>query len=242
MKSFSASALIETLTNQGCRIWVTGDRLRIFDPEQAMTDELRQAILEHKTELIALLRADAPKWITERNLNPESVSQVWQAYLAEAHGGQLPALPQGTLLSQFNLWLEAHGQRPTTLPVLRKALGMHGRAENPPATIARCPACGGTAWGPSGRHTPSGCGVWHCLPGARWRPDDLGLQQRCFSMTTPKQLTANRQNARKSTGPKTPQGKAAVRHNAVTHGLLSREVLLPEEDEGARILVRGGLA
>jgi hypothetical protein len=54
-------------------------------------------------------------------------------------------------------------------------------------------------------------------------------------MATAKQLIANRRNARKSTGPKTPQGKAVVRLNAVTHGLLSREVLLPEEDESALV-------
>ena len=50
-------------------------------------------------------------------------------------------------------------------------------------------------------------------------------------MTSDKQARANQQNARKSTGPKTPEGKAAVRHNALTHGLLSQEVLLPGEDE-----------
>lgn len=43
---------------------------------------------------------------------------------AEAHGGQIPDLPYGTLLSRFNLWLEVHGKRPTTLPALRTALGM----------------------------------------------------------------------------------------------------------------------
>lgn len=50
-------------------------------------------------------------------------------------------------------------------------------------------------------------------------------------MTSDKQADANRRNARKSTGPKTPVGKDAVRYNAVKHGLLSREVLLPGEDE-----------
>jgi hypothetical protein len=49
-------------------------------------------------------------------------------------------------------------------------------------------------------------------------------------MTSDKQAQANRRNALKSTGPKTPEGKAAVRHNATKHGLLSQEVLLPEED------------
>jgi predicted component of type VI protein secretion system len=52
-------------------------------------------------------------------------------------------------------------------------------------------------------------------------------------MTSDKQIQANRQNALKSTGAKTPEGKAAVRLNAVKHGLLSRETLLPGEDEEA---------
>ena len=50
-------------------------------------------------------------------------------------------------------------------------------------------------------------------------------------MASEKQDRANRQNAQKSTGPKTPQGKAAVRLNATKHGLLSKEALLPGEDE-----------
>jgi hypothetical protein len=50
-------------------------------------------------------------------------------------------------------------------------------------------------------------------------------------MTSPKKTQANRQNALKSTGHKTPEGKASVRHNALKHGLLAQEVLLQEEDE-----------
>jgi hypothetical protein len=49
-------------------------------------------------------------------------------------------------------------------------------------------------------------------------------------MTSEDRAEANRRNASKSTGPKTPEGKAAVRLNAVRHGLLSTEVLLPGED------------
>ena len=52
-------------------------------------------------------------------------------------------------------------------------------------------------------------------------------------MTSDKQVQANRRNALKSTGPKTPQGKDAVRLNANKHGLRSQEVLLPGEDEEA---------
>src|SRR5215211_2959763 len=52
-------------------------------------------------------------------------------------------------------------------------------------------------------------------------------------MTSKKQIEANRRNALKSTGPKTPEGKASARLNATKHGLLSQEVLLPGEDEEA---------
>lgn len=52
-------------------------------------------------------------------------------------------------------------------------------------------------------------------------------------MTSERQAMANRQNALKSTGPKTDEGKAAARLNAVKHGLLSAHVRLPNEDEDA---------
>jgi len=49
-------------------------------------------------------------------------------------------------------------------------------------------------------------------------------------VTSEKKIETNRQNAQKSTGPRTPEGKAAASRNAVKHGLLSEEVLLPGED------------
>jgi hypothetical protein len=49
-------------------------------------------------------------------------------------------------------------------------------------------------------------------------------------VTSERQIAANRANALHSTGPKTPEGKAAVRHNAMRHALLARDVVLPEED------------
>jgi hypothetical protein len=52
-------------------------------------------------------------------------------------------------------------------------------------------------------------------------------------MATKKQIAANRRNARKSTGPKTPAGKARSAQNATKHGLLSRWPVLPEEDGAA---------
>jgi hypothetical protein len=49
-------------------------------------------------------------------------------------------------------------------------------------------------------------------------------------MTSKKRIHANRRNARKSTGPKTPGGKAAVRLNSLWHGAFATDLLLPGED------------
>jgi len=45
-----------------------------------------------------------------------------------------------------------------------------------------------------------------------------------------KQQEANRQNAQHSCGPITPEGKVAVRLNALTYGLRARSILIPGED------------
>jgi len=50
-------------------------------------------------------------------------------------------------------------------------------------------------------------------------------------MTTQRKAEANRRNAIKSTGPRTPAGKAVVALNAMKHGLLSRESLVKGESE-----------
>jgi hypothetical protein len=48
-------------------------------------------------------------------------------------------------------------------------------------------------------------------------------------MTSERQKAANRANALHSTGPKTEEGKAAVRFNAFRHGLLAQDVVLQEK-------------
>jgi len=50
-------------------------------------------------------------------------------------------------------------------------------------------------------------------------------------MTTKAQTHANRQNAQKSTGPKTPQGKAAASQNSIKHGLLARKNVIMSENQ-----------
>jgi hypothetical protein len=45
-----------------------------------------------------------------------------------------------------------------------------------------------------------------------------------------KQQQANRQNAQKSTGPATPEGREAIRFNALTYGLRTRQTILPSEN------------
>lgn len=50
-------------------------------------------------------------------------------------------------------------------------------------------------------------------------------------MATDQQIAANRKNAQKSTGPKTPEGRAAVRLNGVKHGLTGATLVLPGEKE-----------
>ena len=51
-------------------------------------------------------------------------------------------------------------------------------------------------------------------------------------MVSERKLAANRRNAKQSTGPKTPEGKAAVRYNALKHGLCA-QVAVISSGEGA---------
>jgi hypothetical protein len=50
-------------------------------------------------------------------------------------------------------------------------------------------------------------------------------------MASQKQIRANRDNATRSTGPRTTAGKRAVRYNALRHGLLAQATVLPDEEE-----------
>ena len=49
-------------------------------------------------------------------------------------------------------------------------------------------------------------------------------------MATNQQIAANRANAQKSTGPKTPEGRAAVSLNSLKHGLSAKTIVVMGED------------
>src|SRR5437660_3370047 len=53
---------------------------------------------------------------------------------------------------------------------------------------------------------------------------------RGVSMSTDRQIEANRLNAQHSTGPSTPEGRAAVRLNGLKHGLCAETIVVPGED------------
>ena len=46
-----------------------------------------------------------------------------------------------------------------------------------------------------------------------------------------RKLRANRDNAKKSTGPRTPEGKHRSSQNATPHGIFCQDLCLPGEDE-----------
>ena len=49
-------------------------------------------------------------------------------------------------------------------------------------------------------------------------------------MASPAQLNANRLNAQRSTGPRSEEGKATSRFNALKHGIEARSLVIPGED------------
>lgn len=60
-------------------------------------------------------------------------------------------------------------------------------------------------------------------------------------MPSEAQLRANRENARRSTGPRTQEGKDRAKFNALKHGLTAECVVLPREDMGEYYELRAAL-
>ncbi len=55
------------------------------------------------------------------------------------------------------------------------------------------------------------------------------------------QIRANRRNAKRSTGPRTAEGKQRSSRNAITHGTFCRDLLLPGEDEAELLSLQRGI-
>lgn len=54
----NAHQLFADLTHRGVKLTASGDRLSVDAPKGTMTDELRQLLLAHKAELLAMLQDD----------------------------------------------------------------------------------------------------------------------------------------------------------------------------------------
>ena len=67
------------------------------------------------------------------------------------------------------------------------------------------------------------------------------MAEREEQLTSERKAVANRRNSRKSTGPKTKGGKAAVRSNALKHGLTRQAAVLPGENETEYAGMKAGI-
>ena len=99
--------------------------------------------------------------------------------------------------------------------------------------------------GSAAQGTPKGCKTLAAMPTSPKAkpasPKPASPKPASPKPASPRQIEANRRNAAKSTGPRSDEGKAAVRLNAVRHGLLSPQMLLPGEDEAALAELAGRL-
>jgi hypothetical protein len=87
----NTSELLLLAARSGIRFWLDGDKLAYRGPREAMTDELRNEIVLHKADLIAMLQ-------TERL---DAASTIQRVPLGEEDGWQLAS-------GQERLWLIEH--------------------------------------------------------------------------------------------------------------------------------------
>jgi len=65
-------------------------------------------------------------------------------------------------------------------------------------------------------------------------PHSPGSPETLPAVLSPRRLAARRANAKKSTGPRSPEGQAVARLNALKHGFFACDVVNPELDGPAR--------
>ena len=78
---------------------------------------------------------------------------------------------------------------------------------------------------PSESHSPKTAQVRYKAQGHK-----AEIQHQEVTHGNSSQISANRNNAKKSTGPKTPEGRAAARLNGLKYGLYAETLILPGED------------
>src|SRR5678816_1862470 len=66
----------------------------------------------------------------------------------------------------------------------------------------------------------------------KWRvsPMSTGTINPAPAPSSERRAAANRRNAQKSTGPRTPEGKARTALNALKHGVTARTPFIPSDD------------
>lgn len=84
----TATELVYTLSALDVRLAVQGDRLRLDAPRGAITAELRQALIDHKPELLQLLRPVSGSLLEHLPGNEEDTATGPETGLAQAQSGE----------------------------------------------------------------------------------------------------------------------------------------------------------
>ena len=71
--------------------------------------------------------------------------------------------------------------------------------------------------------------------------NDITIGTGKIRMATRRQLEANRANAKRSTGPRSADGKAKSSKNSLAHGLTAQDIVIADEDPEEFERLRAGL-
>jgi hypothetical protein len=71
--------------------------------------------------------------------------------------------------------------------------------------------------------------------------NDITIETGKIRMATRRQLEANRANAKRSTGPRSADGKAKSSKNSLAHGLTAQDIVIADEDPEEFERLRAGV-
>jgi hypothetical protein len=121
-----AAALLERLEGRNIRITLEGERLRVdFHPEQPLTDEDRENIKEHRSEIIAFLASAGTKGNAAPQPYPDAQGLVKCSYCQRWSSNRCTAghQPDGTALlrrcTEFRFDPGKYDNRPPDMKVVR---------------------------------------------------------------------------------------------------------------------------